>query len=266
MPTRILSVLVCVGPWLLNCVGLWLAGNSVGLRPPGAAAAEAKVQKLTFGSGGATRTYYLFIPEKAGSGPAPVVLLLHGSGHNGKSLVDPWMSLARSEGLILVAPDASDPMAWRVPQEGPQFFYDLMELVRIGHAEADDRRMYVFGHSAGAIHGLNLGVMESEYFAAVAVHAGALSPELTPLLDQAPRKIPMAIWVGTNDNFFPIRVVRDTRDVLNAHGFNARLTEIKGHTHDYYGSAGDINKDAWAFLKDQKLAADPKFQQYQLVK
>lgn len=76
----------------------------------------------------------------------------------------------------------------------------------------------------------------------------------------------MAIWVGTNDNFFPIRVVRDTRDVLNAHGFAVRLTEIKGHTHDHYGSAGDTNKEAWAFLKDQKLAADPKFQPYQLLK
>ena len=40
-----------------------------------------------------------------------------------------------------------------------------------------------------------------------------------------------------------------------------QLTEIKGHTHDYYGSAGDINKDVWAFLKEHTLAADPKFQQ-----
>jgi len=256
--SQIPTVLVCVGLWLINGVGLWLPENSVGPWLPGSVAAEAKVQKLTFGSGGATRTYYLFIPEKAASGPAPALLLLHGSGHNGKSLVDPWMSMAKSEGIILVAPDASDPMAWRVPQEGPQFFFDLMELVRIGHPEVDDRRMYVFGHSAGAIHGLNLGVMESEYFAGVAVHAGAMSPEMAP--------IPMAIWVGTNDNFFPIRIVRNTRDVLNAHGFDTRLTEIKGHTHDYYGSAGDINKEAWAFLKDQKLAADPKFQPYQLLK
>ena len=88
---------------VLLCVGLWLPGNSVGLRPPDAEAAEAKVQKLTFGSGGATRTYYLFIPEKAGSGPAPVVLLLHGSGHNGKSLVDPWTSIAK----VWDAPSAS---------------------------------------------------------------------------------------------------------------------------------------------------------------
>jgi poly(3-hydroxybutyrate) depolymerase len=228
--------------------------------------ADAKVEKLTFGSGGANRTYYLFIPEKAGRGPAPLVLLLHGSGHNGKSLVDPWLPLAKSEGIILVAPDASNPQAWRIPQEGPEFFHDLLEMIRIAHSEVDDRRMYIFGHSAGAIHGLDLGLLESEYFAAVAVHAGVVSPEVAPLIEQAPRKIPMAIWVGTNDALFPRAVVRHTRDILNARGFNTQLTEINNHTHDYYSSASSINKEAWAFLQQHNLAADPKFQQYQLIK
>ena len=246
---RIGSVLVCVGLWL-----------------PIPVAPDAKVQKLTFGSGGATRSYYLFIPDKAVGGSAPLLLLLHGSGHDGKSLIDPWLSMAKSEGIVLVAPSASDPQAWRIPQEGPDFFHDLLELVRISHDVVDDRRMYIFGHSAGAIHGLDLGLMESEYFAAVAVHAGALSPEMAPILDQAPRKIPMAIWVGTNDNFFPLKVVRNTRDVLNARGFNTQLTEIRNHTHDYYGSSPSINKEAWAFLQQYKLAADPKFQAYQVNK
>jgi predicted esterase len=47
-----------------------------------------------------------------------VILLLHGSGHDGKSLIDPWLPLAKSEGIVLVAPSASDPQAWRIPQEG----------------------------------------------------------------------------------------------------------------------------------------------------
>jgi predicted esterase len=229
-------------------------------------APEAKVQKLTFGSGGATRSYYLFIPDKAAGGSAPLLLLLHGSGHDGKSLIDPWLPMAKSEGIVLVAPDASNPQAWRIPQEGPDFFHDLLELVRISHDVVDDRRMYIFGHSAGAMHGLDLELLESEYFAAVAVHAGALSPEMAPILDMAPRKIPMAIWVGTNDSFFPLKVVRDTRDVLNARGFNTKLTEIKNHTHDYYSSASSINKEAWAFLQQHKLGADPKFQPYRLIK
>ena len=85
---------------IVVCCALWL---------PPIVAAEAKVQKLTFGSGGVTRSYFLFIPEKAAAGPAPLLLLLHGSGHDGKSLIDPWLSLAKSEGIILVAPDASRP-------------------------------------------------------------------------------------------------------------------------------------------------------------
>lgn len=243
------------------------AALGVLLSVPGLLArADAKVEKLTFGSGGITRTYYLYVPEKSAEGPVPLLLLLHGSGRNGKTLVDPWLPLAKSQGIVLVAPDASDPRAWRIPEDGPDFLHDLIDLVRISNDTIDDRRLYVFGHSAGASHGLNLGVLESEYFAAVAVHAGVVSPELMPMLDQAPRKVPMAIWVGTDDPLFPLRTVRNTRDVLNARGFNSQLTEIKGHTHDYYGSAGDINKQAWAFLKDHKLPAEPRFQQYRLIK
>ncbi len=223
-----------------------------------------KVEKLTFGSGGATRTYYQFVPQATASTPSPVILLLHGSGRNGKSLVDPWLPLAKSAGIILVAPDASDPQAWRMPQEGPDFFHDLMEMVRISE-NIDDRRMYVFGHSAGARHGLSLGLMESEYFAAVAVHAGDISRQVEPLLEMAPRKIPMAIWVGTNDSFFPVSAVRQSRDTLNAHGFNTQLTEIRGHTHDYYGYASGINKQVWAFLQQHRLSADPQFQRYQIT-
>jgi dienelactone hydrolase len=113
---------------------------------------------------------------------------------------------------------------------------------------------------------LFMGLLESEYFAAVAVHAGIVSPELQDVFERTPRKIPMAIWVGTDDNFFPLAAVRQTRDALNAHGFNAQLTEIKNHTHDYYGSSADINKQAWAFLRQHTFAADPRFQSYDVRK
>jgi poly(3-hydroxybutyrate) depolymerase len=231
-----------------------------------AARDDAKVQKLTFGSGGVNRTYYLFVPEKASPGPSPLLLLLHGSGRNGKTLVDPWLPLAKSEGIVLVAPDSSNSQSWRIPEDGPDFLHDLVELVRVSNDVVDDRRMYVFGHSAGATHGLDMGLLESEYFAAVAVHAGVVNPQMAPILDQAPRKIPMAIWVGTNDAFFPLAAVRNTRDAVNAKGFNLQLTEIKGHTHDYYGIAGDVNKKVWAFLSAHKLEAPPRYQQYQLTK
>src|SRR5829696_7068407 len=204
----------------------------LGIFSSGLSGADAKVEKLTFGSGGMERTYYLYVPEKAAAGNAPLLLLLHGSGRNGKTLVDPWLPLAKSEGIVLVAPDSSNPQGWRIPEDGPDFLHDLAELVRITHDIVDERRMYVFGHSAGAIHGLGLGLLESEYFAAIAVHAGVLAPEMAPMVPRAPRKIPMAIWVGTDDPLFPVPAVRKTRDTLKAAGFDVQLTEMIRHTHN----------------------------------
>jgi len=61
------------------------------------------------------------------------------------------------------------------------------------------RRVYLFGHSAGAGQALYLSSLESENFAATAVHAGALRKEDGSHMDAARRKIPIAIFVGTDD-------------------------------------------------------------------
>ena len=99
---------------------------------PLSAGAADKVTKETFGSGGRTRTYYLLIPETAKkSAPPPLIVLLRGSGRDGKSLIDPWAPLAKKEGFVIVAPDAMTPQGWaRVPEHGPDFLHDLVELRR----------------------------------------------------------------------------------------------------------------------------------------
>ena len=136
----------------------------------------------------------------------------------------------------------------------------VIEAVQTDYA-VDRRRMYVFGHSAGAIHGISMGVLELEYFAAVAVHAG-LSPPVAPYIARAPRKIPIAVWVGTNDSSFPVRQVRESLELLNRQDFNVELTEIKGHTHYYYGRSAEINKAVWTFLQSKNLDQDPHYQDY----
>jgi predicted esterase len=78
--------------------------------------------------------------------------------------------------------------------------------------------------------------------------------------------MPIAIFVGKNDELFPLPLVRATRDALNAHGFNSELTEIAGHTHWYYDRAPEINRSAWAFLKSHELADEPKFEHHQFSK
>jgi poly(3-hydroxybutyrate) depolymerase len=222
------------------------------------AAVADKIVKETFAG---DRPVYLFVPESSKATPGPLIILLHGSGRDGRILVEHWQSLAKKEGIVLVGPDANVRDGWSMSEDGPLLFRRLIEGLKTKVA-FDPRRVYLFGHSAGAVHGLTMGVLESEYFAAVAAHAGVLSPAAFPIIGQARRKIPMAIWVGTDDRFFSIPQVRATRDALNAQGFNTDLTEISGHTHDYYGSSSAINKQAWEFLKSKRLDQDPQYQDY----
>ena len=224
--------------------------------------AADKMTKETFGSGGRTRTYYLLVPEAAKKVDSPpLVVLLHGSGRDGKSLVEKWEPLAKKEGVVIVGPDALSSDAWRVPEDGPEFLYDLIEMLAI-QLDIDRRRVYLFGHSAGAGHALAMALLESEYLAGVAIHAGALNQSAFPLLERATRKTPIGIWIGTNDAFFPLKVVRATRDALKAQGFDPQMNEMNGHTHWYYDRAPDINKQAWAFLRQHSLPAEPKYQRY----
>lgn len=233
---------------------------------PAATSAADKITRETFGSGGRTRTYYSYVPETVREdAPAPLIVLLHGSGRNGSLLVDKWKDVAKKEGIILAGPDSINSQEWNMLGDGPDFMHDVVDIVSAQHP-VDPKRVYLFGHSAGAIHGLMSALLESQYFAAVAVHAGALPADTYSYADSAARKIPIAIWVGTNDAFFPLAAVRATRDSLVQRGIPAQLAEISGHTHDYYSRSSEINKAAWAFLKQHALTADPVFTKYQIEK
>lgn len=222
-------------------------------------ASAQKVSKQTIESGGKKRTYLLLVPEAATSErPAPLIVLLHGSGRNGQSLMDKWKDLGNKEGVVLIAPDAIASQGWSVPADGPEFLHDVISEVRAKHS-VDPRRMYVWGHSAGASFALYMGLFESEYFAAVAIHAGGLGPDDNDIVERAARKVPIYIAVGTVDRLVPLEGVRATRDMLVKNGFNVDLVEMKGHDHWYYDLAPKINATAWAFLKPLRLSEDPRY-------
>lgn len=226
-----------------------------------ASAAADKVVKESLISQNKNRTIYLFVPESIKNGtPAPLLVLLHGSGHIGLSLVDKWKDLAAKEGIILVGPDSQDSSRWSSPVDGPDFLRDVVENVKSRYS-INPRRVYLFGHSGGAVFALYMSLFESQYFAAAAVHAGALRQH-DAAIALAKRKTPIAIFVGTRDPFFPLSVVRETRDELKKGGLSVELTEISGHDHNYYDAAGKINSSAWEFLKTHELAEDPQYDEY----
>ncbi|HKG58189.1 MAG TPA: dienelactone hydrolase family protein [Pyrinomonadaceae bacterium] len=104
---------------------------------------------------------------------------------------------------------------------------------------------------------------QSEYFAATAVHAGSWrSNEELSYVQLAKRKIPIAIFVGDVDQYFPVDSVKKTEELLTSNQFPVQVTVMKGHDHWYYDLAPDINRNAWAFLKQHSLNAEPKFTEY----
>jgi predicted esterase len=225
--------------------------------------ATTKIIKEAFDSHGRKRTYYIFVPDSVKQATSvPLIVLLHGSGRNGLSLVEKWKDLANHEGVIIVGPDSSDSRGWRMPENGPDFLHDLVEMLK-AKFPINPRRVYLFGHSAGAVLALNLSMMESEYFAATAVHAGSWREEKDlSLMQFAKRKTPLAIFVGDRDAFFPLSSVKATEVALKGAGFPVEVTVMKGHDHWYYDLAPEINRSAWDFLKRQELNEDPIYATY----
>ena len=222
--------------------------------------AKDDITKELITSNGKTRVYYLYVASTV-KASAPLIVMLHGSNRTGVNLVEKWKDYAKKEGIILAGPDATDLRGWASPQDGPDFLRDLVEELKSKYP-INPRRVYLFGHSAGASFALHMSLMESQYFAATAIHAGALNQEGMDLIALAKRKIPISIQVGDNDEFFPVKVVRATRDALKNAEIPVELIEIKDHDHWYYDQAAKFNQTAWEFLKKYELQADPQYQKY----
>jgi poly(3-hydroxybutyrate) depolymerase len=227
-------------------------------------AGDERIVKETFVSAGKKRSYYLFVPTSVKQRTSvPLLVTLHGSGRDGKSLVEKWKDLASEEGFIVAGPDATNPQAWAIPNDGPDVIHDLVESLKSKYP-INDRKVYLFGHSAGANFALLMGLLESEYFAAAAVHAGAIHQQSRAYLDHAKRKIPLSIFVGDSDQFFSLSLIKETKEALNNRGFQPEVTIIKRHDHNYYNAAAKLNRFVWDFLKDKELASAPRYEKYDI--
>jgi poly(3-hydroxybutyrate) depolymerase len=229
-------------------------------------ALAATITKETLKIDRDSRTYYLFVPDNLGPEPAPLLLLLHGSGRDGRPLVDLFRDVASKERFIVVGPDATDRRGWQVPDDGPAFLYFLIEAIKAKHA-VDGHRMYLFGHSSGASFALAMGLAESEFFAAAAVHAARMRPDDRDRLPLVPRKLPIAMFHGTSDGTVPIASGREARDALVKAGFPVDFRELLGFEHNSLYTRGEaITRPVWEFLKGQVLAEDPRYQVYSYQK
>lgn len=212
-----------------------------------------KASKESFEFAAVKRSYSLFAPPTAAATGAPLLVLLHGSFGNGAGIVSSWIPVAEQEGIVLAGPDAREREAWQLRADGPEFIRALIDNVATKHS-IDRSRIYLFGVSGGAVYSLTLSMLESQLFAATAVHAGAWrAPNEFRAVPYARRKIPIAIFVGDRDEYFPVFAVRKTQKVLEKAGHTVSVTVIPGHRHAYGEVAAEVNRSAWEFMKGNRL-------------
>ncbi len=222
---------------------------------PAQALAAASERHLVYD--GRDRTYEMFVPELA-EGPRPLVVLLHGTGSDGAFMLAQWKDIAARKGLILLAPnDLRSNHGWDLRTDGPDYIHAV--IVAAGQA-IDTRRMYLFGQSGGAVYALNLAMLESQFFAAVAFHAGGWRhPDEFKFMGLASRKVPVLISVGDQDEYFSQGAVRQTARALEDAGFPVELDMLEGRHHSYLDIPPDFHDHVWDFLSRNALDDAPVF-------
>lgn len=210
--------------------------------------AASDVQSRTPRCGGAPYQYVLFSP--ASEQRLPAILLLHGAGDHPPNFIEAWKSFAAHEHIVLIAPEL--PRTLDFEAVAPAVFKCVVEDAKL-QAAIDPRRVYVFGHSMGGYLAYDAATLDSEYFAAVAVHAMGIAEEYVSIVEQAKRKTPIAIYIGDRDQLVSVPRVQRTRDLLRKAGFPVHYVELRDHDHNYYDLAGQINADAWKFLSQYQL-------------
>lgn len=211
------------------------------------AAAESDTSR-TVRCGGFVQTYLEYSPDKGHA--LPVVVLLHGAGDQAGNMVDAWRHMAKKKNIVLLAPQL--PRDVHYEEAAPKIFRCVVEDAK-QHVGIDGQRVYLFGNSMGGYLAYDGAMFQSQYFAAVAVHAMRIAKEYEWIVSCAERKTPIAIYIGDHDQFFSIDDVRHTRNLLRKAGFPVHYLELEDHDHNYYAQADAINEDAWRFFEQNRL-------------
>lgn len=206
---------------------------------------EVEAPKMGFSNTKSTRTYNSFGPTEGDK--RPVIVLLHGAGRNGRSMLDMWKDIAQKENIILLAPNAGPSGDWSLIDDAIFVTETMIEDAK-NHYPIDTDRIYLSGHSNGgkfAIRLTNLGIGS---WAATHVHAATLW-QGTVLPSKS--RTPIQSHIGEHDQIFPLNEVKNMAKALVRAGHDLELNIIPNHDHWFYEIGPKISLEAWSFFSRQ---------------
>jgi predicted esterase len=175
------------------------------------------------------RDGFLYIPRSYQPGqPAPLVVMLHGSGGIAYSILTPFTALAEANGIILLAPDARQETWDLIMSEYGEdvAFTDRALELTFRRYTIDGTHIALGGFSDGASYALSLGLANGDLFNhIIAFSPGFMAP---PRLQGHPR---VFISHGTHDQVLPVRASRHIVEELRQAGYEVTYQEFNGpHT------------------------------------
>jgi predicted esterase len=189
--------------------------------------------------------YRVYVPKAySSSRPAPLVVALHGLGGTEDSFFDQYqrqpVQLAEKHGFLMAAPlgyrvdgaygarlfAAGDAVAQR---RGEYSEKDVLEVLRLMKANynVDESRIYLMGHSMGAIGTWALGARYPQTWAALVAFAGTGSPALAEPM----KSIPQFVVHGDNDPTVNVSGSRNMSAALKKAGATVTYIEVAGGGH-----------------------------------
>jgi phospholipase/carboxylesterase len=149
------------------------------------------------------RDSFFIVPSQyEPSRPAPLILLLHGSGGHSNQGLQLLEHLADSNGLILVAPASTEPTwdAIQTRRYGPDVaLLDRALAFVFSRYAVDAEHTAIGGFSDGASYALSVGLANGDLFS----HVIAFSPGFIAPTDREGKPC-IFISHGTQDNVLPI--------------------------------------------------------------
>ena len=190
--------------------------------------------------------YRIYVPTKySAKSPTPVIVALHGLGQTEDSFFEAYgrrlPQLAEQYGYILVAPlgyrvdggygsgvatPATDPTARRSAALSELDVMQSLAQVRALY-NVDPNRIYLMGHSLGAIGTWKMAAKFPDVWAALGAFSGQGAPMTMPLM----KHLPQFVVHGDNDPTVNVRGSRSMVDAMKANGVDHVYIEVPGGNH-----------------------------------
>jgi predicted peptidase len=200
-------------------------------------------------SAGEIMPYRLYVPTKYTAGaqgdPYPLIVALHGLGGTEDSFFTSYdgvmPKLAEQHGYIIAAPlgyrvdgfygwglgdPPTDPNARRLQERSEQDVMQVLQHVRQQY-RIDESRIYLAGHSMGAVGTWRIAPKFPDVWAALGPFAGTGTPATLEHI----RHIPQYVVHGDNDRTVSVQGSRAMVEKAKELGIEVKYVEIAGGGH-----------------------------------